>query len=283
MKKLKGPDMKLPQVKIPKSATDLMSELRNRRLLPLVVVLMVAIVAVPIALSKSTSPPSSSGQSPTASISAANASHLTVVPDAPGLRDYHRRLKDRHAKDPFTPPETSSSQSSSTGAQSTDAEASTAESSSAEVPSASESTSANAENGSTTSGEAATVHLKTTYFSHAIDVRIVNSTSAAESTASKSEPIVRHNVPVQTKLPGKKTPAIVFMGASEDGKKAIMLISSNVRAVAGPNRCVFGTADVCQLLALKPGAPETFVYGANGRTFRIQLLKIHLVATHRPH
>ena len=152
------------------------------------------------------------------------------------------------------------------------------------MPSSSESTSTNTENGSTTSGEAATVvHLKTTYFSHAIDVRIVNSASTTGGTARKNEPIVRRDVPLLTKLPGKKTPAVVFMGASGDGKKAIVLISSNVHAVAGPNRCVLGTADACQLLALEPGAPETFVYGANGRTFRIQLLQIHLIVTHRPH
>ncbi len=275
--------MSLPAVKTPKFLTDLGRDLRDRRLLPLVAVLVVAIVAVPIALSKSAAQPQSTAgkSSLLGSALAANASHLTVVPNTPGLRDYHRRLSDRHATNPFTAPpeETSSSQSSSAETQSSGAESSSA----ASVTSSSGSTPATTENGSTTSGEAGSlVHVKTTYFSHAIDVRTVNTTLGA-GPAGKSEPIVRRNLPLLTKLPSKKTPAVIFMGTSADGKNAIVLISSNVRAVSGKNRCVLGTADVCQLLALEPGSPETFVYGANGRTFRIQLLKVHLVVTHRPH
>lgn len=281
MKKPKGPDMSLPKVKTPKFLADLVSDLRDRRLLPLVAVLVVAIVAVPIALSKSaTQPQSAPDGSLLGSASTANASHLTAVPDAPGLRDYHRRLSHQHATDPFTPPASASPSQPESAATESSA---TASSSSASVPSSSESTPATAENGSTTSNETSVVHLETKYFSYDIDVRIVDTTPGADaSAASRREPTVRRNLPTLTKLPWKKMPAAVYMGASSDGKRAILLISSNVQSVSGEGRCVLGSAGICQLLALKPGSPEEIVYGANGHTFRIQILKIHLVVTHRP-
>ena len=68
------------------------------------------------------------------------------------------------------------------------------------------------------------------------------------------------------------------MGVTKDGKKALMLVSSNVRRLFGDGVCVVGS-ETCQLLALEPGLPETFVYGASERTYRIELLKIHLVKT----
>lgn len=272
--------MRLPEVKTPKFLTDLVRDLRDRRLLPLIAVLVVAIVAVPIALSKSSAqPPSTAAKSSLLGAAlAAKASHLTAVPDAPGLRDYHRRLRERHATNPFTPPP------SAAPPQSASSQSSVAESSSsASVTSSSGSAT---ENGSTTSGEAPSfVHLKTRYYSHAIDVRVVNvASTSSKATATKSEPIVRHNLPALTKLPGDKTPAAVYLGTSSNGTKAVLLISSNVQALAGKNRCVLGAPGVCQLLELEPGSPETFVYGPNGRTFRIMLLKVHLVVTtHPPH
>lgn len=274
--------MRLPEVKTPKFLTDLVRDLRDRRLLPLVAVLVVAIVAVPIALSKSAAqPPSTAGKSSLLGAAlAAKASHLTAVPDAPGLRDYHRRLRGRHATNPFTPPPSATpSQPQSASTQSSVAESS----SSAGVTSPSGSTtSATAENGSTTSGEAPSMaHLETKYFTHAIDVRVVNS-AAPGAAPGKSELVVRHNLPTLSGLPGRKAPAVVFMGA--DGKRALMLISASAQPVpGGDGHCALVSAGVCQLMVLKPGQAETFAYGEGGRTVRIKLLKISLVVTHRPH
>ena len=68
--------MRLPEVKTPKFLTDLVRDLRDRRLLPLVAVLVVAIVAVPIALSKSAAQPPST---------AAKSSLLGAAPDGEGI------------------------------------------------------------------------------------------------------------------------------------------------------------------------------------------------------
>ncbi len=46
----------------------------------------------------------------------------------------------------------------------------------------------------------------------------------------------------------------------------------------GEGVCVAG-GEVCQLMALKPGLPETVVYGGSERTYRITLLGVHLEET----
>ena len=102
--------------------------------------------------------------------------------------------------------------------------------------------------------------------------------AAGSATTSKAKPTVRRDLPELTTLPNRGTPAAVFMSVSKDGKKALLLLSAEVKSVFGEGICVLGSKS-CQLLALEPGLPETFVYGPHERTFRIELLKIHLVAT----
>ncbi len=94
--------------------------------------------------------------------------------------------------------------------------------------------------------------------------------------------MVRRNLPEFTVLPSSKEPALDFIGVSKDGKKALMLVSSSVDAEFGEGFCVLGS-QTCQLMALEPGLPETFVYGPQNRTFKIELLKVHLVVSKKRH
>jgi hypothetical protein len=114
------------------------------------------------------------------------------------------------------------------------------------------------------------------YFSGSIDVRVTP--VSTNGKPSKQPPTVRRNLPELTMLPGRDTPAAIFMGPSDDRKKALMLVSSNVTAVFGDAVCVLG-GETCEMVALEKGIPETFVYGANKRIFRIELLRIRLVET----
>jgi len=57
-----------------------------------------------------------------------------------------------------------------------------------------------------------------------------------------------------------------------------MLVSDKVTGLFGDGICVVGS-ETCQLIALEPGIPETVVYGADGRTYRIELLKLRLLKT----
>lgn len=50
MKRPKGPELKMPEMKVPTFLSDLYWDLHDRRLLPLVALIVVAIVAVPFLL-----------------------------------------------------------------------------------------------------------------------------------------------------------------------------------------------------------------------------------------
>ncbi len=271
MSRLGGPEIKLPQVKAPAFLVDLYYDLRERHLLPLVALLAVAIVAVPIVLGNSSSsrPPvpvpglATLGTSP-------DGSKIVVTHATPGLRDYQLRLSDLQVKNPFK-------QQFPTGAPQIGSPPSSGGSGGA---SNSSSTAASTGGGSVSSGGTTTkVRTQTKYVSYEIDVRIVS--TGPQGSSNKPTTTVRRNVPELTQLPNRNTPATVYMGVSADAKKAMMVVSSRVTSVFGDARCVIGS-DTCQLLALEPGLPETFVYGTNGRTYRIVLLEINRVVAAHP-
>jgi hypothetical protein len=274
----KGPSIKRPELKVPDFLLDLFYDLRDRHLLPLVGILIVGIVAVPIALGQS-------GGSEESGEAAAEGSFATpssapgqtgelVAKSAPGLRDYRRRLRRLRAKDPFKQQYTGASEEpASTAATASEGVSGTAATA---IPSETPA-------GSTSPPEAEAEPTpgpgNLTYYSYAVDVRVVAGGSPkAAGSSGNGESDVRRNLPELTMLPSRETPAAIYMGSSRDGKKALMLISSNVEAIFGDGKCLLGSK-TCELLAMEPGLPETFVYGGEGRTFKIEVLKIHPVAT----
>lgn len=289
MRRLKGPQLKMGELRMPRFLVDLFYDLHDRRLLPLVVLVIVAIVAVPIVLGgDSEIPAAPAPEAPaTASALGADAGELTVVRAAPGLRDYRKRLSGRRPTDPFkqrftgpmlkgaklqTQTSTTSTSGSSSTTTTTTADlpgpSSTPEPLPATPPSTdgdSGSSPSGGDGGSSPSGsdgDKATVDTA----GYTIDVRIVH--DGKEQT--------RRRVPQITKLPGDKVPVVMFMGATGGGKKALLLVSSDVVAVFGDAKCSLGS-ETCDLLAVEPGFPETFVYGANSRRYRITVLKIEPV------
>ena len=71
------------------------------------------------------------------------------------------------------------------------------------------------------------------------------------------------------------------LGLTNDGKKALFVVSSDVVSLFGEGECVIGSKS-CQLLALEPGLPETFVYGSEEKSYRIELLKIDTTLSAKP-
>src|SRR4051794_27814087 len=93
----------MPDLKVPAFLVDLYWDLRDRHLLPLVGLAIVAIVAVPFLLSggaesESTPGVSSLGAPPSPE---SNPTNLTVVQAKPGLRVPGKRLRNDHPTDPF--------------------------------------------------------------------------------------------------------------------------------------------------------------------------------------
>jgi hypothetical protein len=261
----KGPEIKLPEslrdVKVPTFAQDIYADLRDRHLLPFVILLLVAIVAVPILLSKSGSEEEESVTATPAPVEAEKgvpAQQIVVSRSTPRLRDYHRRLEHLKAENPFVP---------EFAGQPVEGESSEG----APTFEEGEITITQGEGEPTT-----TTHHELKYFTWTIDVKIAP--VSTKGVPSEAKPTIRRNLPELTELPSRQVPAMVFMQPAADGEKAIVLINSNVRGVFGEGVCVAG-GEVCQLMALKPGMPETIVYGGSERVYRITLLGVHLEET----
>jgi hypothetical protein len=91
-----------PQLHMPKFASDLYADLRDRHLLPIVALLIVAMCAAPILLPGKSDHEEKPAITPaTAAGAEAADAGFTVVPAEPGLRDYKRRLAHRKALNPF--------------------------------------------------------------------------------------------------------------------------------------------------------------------------------------
>lgn len=257
----KGPEIKLSEIKVPGFVKDVYYDLKDRHLLPVAAILLIAIVAIPIAISGDSSSeeplPSEAGAS-RGEIAAASGE--LVAKSAPGLREYHRRLDGETATDPFRVDATAASKSSEESEEASSS-GSTAGSGTTETP------------GSTiypSSGGGDSTGRRLVHYSYAIDVRITG------GSGENKKSTVRRNLPTLTMLPSRETPAIVYMGSTKDGKKAVMTISSDVQAIFGDGKCVLGS-ETCQMLAMEVGLPETFVYGGSEKTYTIELLKIELV------
>ncbi len=312
MKRPKGPELKMPDLKVPTFLEDVYWDLRDRRLLPLVAVIVVAIIAAPFVLGGDAEVEPPSGESPAdeALAELSNAgSNLVVVEAKPGLRDYRKRLAGTPT-DPFRQPlqgnagngaqlptgasgEASSIDNTTvtvTGGGSSGGDVSASSGSepsppspAPEEPSSSESkppSSSPNDGGDKTNGGGSSGEL--TLFTFAIDVRITRSggkDAEARKASKESEPVVKHRVLPQTSLPGEKAPVVTYMGMSRKGN-ALLLVSTDVKSVFGETKCVTGD-DACQLIEAEPGFPVTFVYGYNEVHYTFNILKIEPVAVKR--
>jgi hypothetical protein len=276
----KGPELKMPQLKVPDFLLDLYYDLKERRLLPLVAILLVALVALPIVLSSSSGAEEVEEAAAVATVSTATpTSSLVVTEAAPGLREYQRRLAGHSATDPFVQKfaEAEGSEGSASDGASGEAEVGGEAAGTTTGPgddsggAGSPIPAPGGEGGSGGDEPPEGGHLQ--YYSFAIDVRIT-----PVSSKKKEKSTTRHNQPGMTMLPSRKVPALTFVGVSKDKKNAVMLVSDKVTGLFGDATCLEGS-ERCQLIALEPGIPETVVYGANARTYRITLLKMQLLKT----
>jgi len=296
MKRLKaGPELKMPELKVPTFLVDLYWDLRDRRLLPLVGLVIVAIVAAPFLLGGGSKESPSTGSAavapaPAEATTGSEASALTVVQAKPGLREYDKRLDHRKPTDPFQQrytspppsqagpelgPETSSEGSGSSGSSGSSTTTSlSSESSETSTPSPSPESSPTEVPSKSGSGSGAPAHL--TLFAFAISLKLTRTEGGEGNSQPKSESSIRHKVMPTTPLPGEKAPVVTYMGVGKGAKTALLMVSNNVQSIYGDAKCLSGT-DTCQLLEVEPGLPETFVYGPNDVRYKVNVLKIEAV------
>jgi hypothetical protein len=286
--KLKGPDLK--DLKVPPVLRDLFQDLRDRRLLPLLALVLVAIVAVPFLLGGSSEEEEPAGAPGFAAPPAqtAEAARLTVVEAKPGLRDYRKRLRARVATDPFQQRYTKpvlkgaelQSESTTSGGELSSTTATT-ESSTGAVVESPTGGGGGAESGSGSGGGNGGVQTPPlTLFTFAVDVQYAHAEEKADGSVEMGEPTKREKVKPYTPLPGVKAPVVTYLGVGAEAKTALLMVSRDVTALFGDGKCVSGT-ESCELLEVETGIPETFEYGPNHVRYKINVLKIvPLVAGH---
>jgi hypothetical protein len=286
-----GPELKKPDLKVPDFLVDLYWDLRDRHLLPLVGLVIVAIVAVPFLLGGGGSEeekeaPAIAGASSAPSPEPRGAK-LTVVEAKPGLRDYRKRLREHSPTDPFKQRYTSaqlagtklgggekgasSSSSTSTTSSSTTKVTKTENSDGTKKTEVVTETEGGPNPGGAGNGEL-------TLFAFAIDVKIVRTETKADGSKEKDDPEVRHRVVPPALLPSEKAQVATYMGISPKTQQPLFLISDAVSALYGEAKCLSG-AEACQLIEVAPGLPMTYVYGPNDTRYKITVLKVEPVVT----
>lgn len=280
----KGPELKMPDLKVPEPLVDLYWDLRDRHLLPLVVLALVAIVAVPFVLGGGSKQGPSTGPAVGRAVPSPEpaGSKLAVVEAKPGLRDYRKRLRRDKPTDPFkqrytspvlkgtklagggsTTSPTGGGGSKTTVTQTKGAKGTTTTEVTTETP------------GGSGSGGAVTSPGRNLY-TFAADLKITRTTTAADGAKKQEEPVVKHHVLAPEPLPSEKYPVVAYLGFSPKTHLASFLISEAVTGVFGDGKCVAGTSR-CQLIQVELGIPETFIVGEGGPRYKINVLKVEPV------
>lgn len=291
--------MKRPAIKAPPFLSNLYRDLRDRRLLPLVVVLLVAIPALPFVLGDSTDAqlPATSGTE--GALAEEEIPTLpAVLASDPGLRDYRKRLDALRSKNPFAqqfslPAEAEKAVSASAitnvgaagasaAAPSGSAPSSVAAGSTVGASTATSGSISSGDSGSSTTsggsgtaggGDGSTPSSGVQFYTFRIDV----------VTGRAGDTERRRNVKRLTVLPSQSNPVAVFMGVAEEGKKASFLVSTDVVRSHGDGSCSPNPAD-CQLLTLRVGEERKFEYAPTGEpdTYVIHLKDIRVVPIDDP-
>jgi hypothetical protein len=273
-----GPDLKMPQgsdLKVPPVLADLYYDLRDRRLLPLIALILVAIVAAPFLLkndpAETAPPPPAIGSTATEQ---ASERTLTVVKAAPGLRNYKKRLSRRQPTNPFkqryTAPVLAGSELNEQTTTTSPEGGSGEGGSTVTTP---PSTSGGGSSGSH-DADGNGVPDGASLITYVVDLQITKIRSKPDGSTEKTGPKLHKGVKAPAALPGEKTPVVTYLGlGAKEPRLPLFLVSSDVTGIYGEGECISGTS-TCQLIALRRGFPVTFVYGENDVRYKINLLDI---------
>jgi hypothetical protein len=249
---------------------DLIEDLKENRLWPIAVGLALALIAIPVVLSK----PSNSGSATTASTGTTGAAltgyslpelkPAVSVSSAAGSTERKSvvRLSRKNPFEPLVkpkaPPTGTTGAATSAGGSSTGSGSGAAAGSGTGAPSSGGSGSTGSP-GSTGSGSSGV-----TYFTYVAKVKF------GELGQTKTKTIQQLR-----SLPSSDDPIVVFMGATLDGEKAVFLVSADAD-LKGDGTCK-PSADQCVFLYMSPGDSQTFeIAGTDGslKTYELKLTSI---------
>jgi hypothetical protein len=233
-------------------------QLVERKLWPIALLLVAALVAVPMLLKKDASSASLPPATSTAALPSSAADTSVVSELDPAKADRTRTvLGDR--KDPFRPAQVHHVKKSTDGLTTTGA------------PTA---VNTGSTSGSSAGGATPTTPVATptpvpepTFDLYSLEVRF-------GSTAS-SGALTTRNVRRLTGLPGGENPAVLYLGLTDDHKSAVFIVDAGVKPI-GDGDCK-PTPDNCETLTLKKGQTEFLTRGT--KQWELDLIGIHLSKT----
>lgn len=210
----------------------LLSDLVEKRLLPVVLLLVAALVAVPLLLAKSpAAEPEAPPATPPAASAAASVPPVAAEPAVSVVAGGSRKAPLRgKVKDPFkqqhVPPRSSTADGGGTPPVTAEQPAGTGTS-----------------GGSGSGGTPAPPRPQPTYAYASVDVRFGH--------AGKKHLRTIEDVPRLTPLPNSNHPIVVFLGTGRDRSTAVFLVSTDVH-VQGLGRCVPSPKE-CKAIELREG------------------------------
>lgn len=269
----RGPSFSAPRVDVPKPVADLYADLRDKRLLPVMAALVLAMIAVPFVFGESSdvdeAPVAASAPSPAVT----GPGTLTVVeaPD-PGLRDYEKRLGGTE-KNPFKQQYTSVPQSAQLKSTTSSDNGGGGDSASVSVTETGSGTEVDVDVPSSGGGggspdiDPKDVPSGAKFFGFRPDVRFGKAGSGK---------LAKHDeLAVGSVLP-KKRGAVVFLGVTENGQRAFFAVSPRIVSVKGDGSCIGGKQS-CEVLSLKAGQAVTLVGAQPLPVYRLSVVDIELV------
>jgi len=251
---------------MPQFLSDVIRDLRDRRLLPVALALLAALVAVPLLLSRSAEAPPP--LAPTAALpEGASQAQPAVLTEPVGIRDYRKRLEALKSANPFDQqfkPPTVSDGALSDAASLASAPTATADAAAGEGATESGGAQASPQD---TGSSAPPPEPEVRFLTRRVDVK-VGPVGSLER---------RENVRTLKVLPSKQKPVLSYLGTNEAGNQAVFLVSRDVTAVDTDARCMPSSAD-CEFLVLEEGEDARLDYEPDGITYRLRLLGIESVA-----
>jgi hypothetical protein len=252
--------------KVQKFFGDVVYDLRSRGLLPVVILLLVAMVAVPMLISRGGSDSSAPSLQAAAAVPDTPETETAVVSYSPGIRNYRQRLDDLSPKNPFR------QQFNQAAA---DASKLTVTNTAAPATGSSSGTADTATTGDTTStgstgGGTKKKHKKSSKTTYTYNVTVL--AGDVESTLTPFR-----NITSMSPLPSQTTSVLVYYALSGDHKRALFLLSNKVDGLSGPGTCV-PAPDDCSLLSLAAGQSEDLHYSKDGHTYRVVVSEIKRIA-----
>lgn len=253
---------------------DLWMDLREKRLAPLAILLLAAIVAVPLVLANDEAP---APPPPQTSTTATAASTAPVIKSEADANPADSKLQTFTPRDPFEPTVTAApatgtggstggTTTSSGGGESTGSTTPSTESGGGGGTTGTEPSTGT---GTTPGGTGNTTgETRTTLFTYTVDLRFGR---GGEMKAYK-------NVRRLELIPDQDNPKTVFLGVTTTGKTAVFLVDANI-GVDTTGRCR-PSADECSFLYLRPDDEhdQAQLTDADGTLYHLRLLKIKRVS-----